>query len=125
TNYLREELDRNTLAAGIAMLREIYNQPAFRDLIDGEVLPGSHRKTRDEVIEFAREGGGTVFHPVGTCRMGSDAGAVVDSTLKVNGVTRLRVIDASIMPEMVAANSNATALMIGEKGAHHVLNAPS
>lgn len=124
THYLREEIDRNTLAAGIAMLREIYKQAAFRDLIDDEVLPGSHRKTRDEVMAFAREGGGTVFHPVRTCRMGSDTRAVVDPKLKVNGVTHLRVIDASVMPEMVSANTNATALMIGEKGAHHVLNDP-
>lgn len=124
TNYLREELDRNTLAAGIEMLREIYSQLAFRDLVDGEVLPGSHRKTRDGLIEFAREGGGTVFHAVGTCRMGSDTQAVVDPALKVNGVTHLRIIDASVMPEMVSANTNATALMIGEKGAYHVLNDP-
>lgn len=124
THYLSEEIDRNTLAAGIEMLRDIYAQPAFRDLVDSEVLPGSHRKTRDEVTTFAREGGGTVFHAVGTCRMGSDACAVVDPTLKVNGVTRLRVIDASVMPDMVSANTNATAIMIGEKGAHHVLNDP-
>ncbi|QAA94817.1 GMC family oxidoreductase [Pollutimonas thiosulfatoxidans] len=124
TRYLSEEIDRNTLAAGIETLREIYNQPAFRDLIDGEVLPGSHRKTREQITAFAREGGGTVFHAVGTCRMGSDERAVVDPTLKVNGVTQLRVIDASVMPEMVSANTNAAAILIGEKGAHHVLNDP-
>ncbi len=124
TNYLSEEIDRNTLAAGIEMLREIYNQPAFRGLVEAEVLPGDHRKTRADLIDFARECGGTVFHAVGTCRMGSDAQAVVDPTLKVNGVSRLRVIDASVMPDMVSANTNATALMIGEKGAHHVLNDP-
>jgi len=124
TNYLSEEIDRNTLAAGIEMLREIYNQPAFRGLVEAEVLPGEHRKTRADLIDFARECGGTVFHAVGTCRMGSDAQAVVDPTLKVNGVSRLRVIDASVMPDMVSANTNATALMIGEKGAHHVLNDP-
>lgn len=124
TNYLSEEIDRNTLAAGIEMLREIYNQPAFRGLIDSEVLPGSHHKTRDALMTFAREGGGTVFHAVGTCRMGTDTRAVVDPTLKVNGVSHLRVIDASVMPEMVSANTNATALMIGEKGAHHVLHDP-
>src|SRR5690606_34074743 len=124
TNYLSEEIDRNTLAAGIEMLREIYNQPAFRGLVEAEVLPGDHRKTRADLIDFARECGGTAFHAVGTCRMGSDAQAVVDPTLKVNGVSRLRVIDASVMPDMVSANTNATALMIGEKGAHHVLNDP-
>lgn len=124
TNYLSEDVDRNTLAAGIQMLRDIYSQPAFRDLIDAEILPGPQRKTRQGLIDFARESGGTVFHAVGTCRMGSDDRAVVDPTLKVNGVTHLRVIDASVMPDMVSANTNATAIMIGEKGAHHVLSDP-
>ncbi|TAM80706.1 MAG: choline dehydrogenase [Candidimonas sp.] len=124
TNYLSEEIDRNTLAAGIEMLREIYRQPAFRELIDSEVLPGSQRKTREDLIRFAREAGGTVFHPVGTCRMGSDKGAVVDPTLKVYGVQRLRVIDASVMPEIVSANTNAASIMIGEKGADLILGSP-
>ncbi len=124
TNYLSEEIDRNTLAAGIEMLREIYRQPAFHDLIDSEVLPGSQHKTREDLIRFAREAGGTVFHPVGTCRMGSDKGAVVDPALKVYGVQRLRVIDASVMPEIVSANTNAASIMIGEKGADLILGSP-
>ena len=124
THYLSEYIDRNTLAAGVEMLREIYRQPAFRDLIDDEVLPGPQRQTRDELIDFAREAGGTVFHPVGTCRMGSDEQSVVDPTLKVRGVQRLRVIDASVMPEMVSANTNAASIMIGEKGADLVLTTP-
>jgi choline dehydrogenase len=124
THYLSEELDRNTLAAGIEMLREIYLQPAFRELIDDEVLPGTQRKTREDLIRFAREAGGTVFHPVGTCRMGSDERSVVDPALKVRGVQRLRVIDASVMPEMVSANTNAASIMIGEKGADLVRNTP-
>lgn len=124
TRYLSEELDRQTLAAGLEMLRDIYNQPAFRDLIDSEVLPGDQRQTRQALIDFAREGGGTVFHPVGTCRMGSDQDAVVDASLKVQGVQRLRVIDASVMPEMVSANTNAATIMIGEKGADLVQRTP-
>jgi choline dehydrogenase len=124
TRYLSEALDRNTLAAGIEMLREIYRQPAFRDLIDDEVLPGTRRNTRDDLIRFAREAGGTVFHPVGTCRMGSDERSVVDPALKVRGVQRLRVIDASVMPEMVSANTNAAAILIGEKGADLVRTQP-
>lgn len=122
THYLSEALDRNTLAAGLEILRDIYHQPAFRDLIDNEVLPGGARKTRESMIDFAREGGGTVFHAVGSCRMGSDERAVVDPTLKVRGVERLRVIDASVMPDMVSANTNAASIMIGEKGADLVLN---
>jgi choline dehydrogenase len=121
-NYLSEEIDRQVLGAGIQMLRDIYRQPAFRDLIDAEVLPGEDRRTRDDLIRFAQEAGGTVFHPVGTCRMGGDAGAVVDPMLTVRGVQRLRVIDASVMPEMISANTNAASIMIGEKGADLVIN---
>lgn len=120
TNYLSEALDRNTLTAGIEMLREIYNQPAFRDLIAEEILPGSAAGSRAELLDFARRAGGTVFHPIGTCRMGSDADSVVDTSLRVRGVTQLRVIDASVMPDMVSANTNAAAIMIGEHGAHIV-----
>jgi len=122
TRYLSEEIDRQTLAAGLDMLRDIYHQPSFRDLIDTEMLPGSARKSRADLLEFARECGGTVFHAVGTCRMGSDTRAVVDPALRVQGVQRLRVIDASVMPEMVSANTNAASIMIGEKGADLILN---
>lgn len=121
TNYLSEALDRNTLVAGIEMLRDIYKQPAFRDLIEAEVLPGAARTAHADLLQFAKEAGGTVFHPVGTCRMGADDASVVDATLKVRGVSRLRVIDASVMPELVSANTNAASIMIGEKGAHLVL----
>lgn len=120
THYLSEALDRNTLVAGIEMLREIYNQPAFRDLIAEEMLPGRTASTRADLLDFARRAGGTVFHPVGTCRMGSDVDSVVDPSLRVRGVGRLRVIDASVMPDMVSANTNAAAIMIGEHGAHIV-----
>lgn len=117
TNYLAEELDRKTLVAGIRMLREIYAQPAFRHLVADEVLPGSQRQSDADISEFARTAGGTVFHPVGTCRMGSDGRAVVDARLRVQGVVGLRVIDASVMPEMISSNTNAASIMIGEKGA--------
>jgi choline dehydrogenase len=121
-NYLSEELDRKVLVAGIKMLRDIYRQPAFRDLVDGEVLPGSDRLDDGALFDFAREKGGTVFHPVGTCRAGSDEHAVVDPQLRVRGIERLRVIDASVMPEIISANTNAASIMIGEKGADLVLN---
>ena len=117
TNYLAEELDRKVIVAGIRMLRGIYAEPAFRDLVEAEVLPGPDLRTDREVLDFARERGGTVFHAAGTCRMGSDARSVVDPELRVRGVERLRVIDASVMPEMVSTNTNAAAVMIGEKGA--------
>ena len=117
TNYLQETVDRSALVAGIRMLRDIYNQPVFRSLWDAEVLPGPRAASDSELLDFARQHGGTVFHCVGTCRMGSDAGAVVDAQLRVRGVERLRVIDASVMPVVTSANTNAAALMIGEKGA--------
>jgi choline dehydrogenase len=121
THYLAEELDRKVIVAGVKMLREIYQQPAFRDLVESEFLPGADRRTDREILDFAREKGGTVFHAVGTCRMGSDARSVVDPALRVRGVERLRVIDASVMPEMVSTNTNAASVMIGEKGAALVL----
>jgi choline dehydrogenase len=117
TNYLQQGIDSQTLVAGIRMLREIYNQRAFRDLWDAEVLPGKDAVTDRQLLDFARHRGGTVFHCVGTCRMGNDARSVVDPQLRVRGVERLRVIDASVMPSVTSANTNAAALMIGEKGA--------
>ena len=123
-NYLAEEIDRRTIVEGIRMLREIYAQPSFRDLWEAEVLPGDGAKDPKALLDFARAAGGTVFHCVGTCRMGSDARAVVDPQLRVRGVECLRVIDASVMPIVTSANTNAASLMIGEKGAELVLRGP-
>jgi choline dehydrogenase len=120
-NYLKEELDRKTIVAGIKILREIYQQPAFKSLWEEEILPGPGLRTDQDLLDFARQHGGTVFHCTGTCRTGSDDLAVVDPELKVRGVEGLRVIDASIMPKVTSANTNAASLMIGEKGAELVL----
>ena len=118
SNYLTEPQDIRVLVEGLKMLRDIYRQPAFRDLVtDDEYLPGAATVGDAALAEFARRKGGTVFHPVGTCRMGSDAGAVLDPELRVRGVERLRVIDASAMPTMTSANTNAAAILIGERGA--------
>jgi choline dehydrogenase len=103
------------------MLREICRQPAFRDLWAEEILPGPDATSDADILRFVREHGGTVFHPVGTCRMGSDAGAVVDPQLRVRGIEALRVIDASVMPTITSANTNAASIMIGEKAAALVL----
>ena len=121
TNYLRDELDRKAIVGGLRMLREIYAQPAFRDLVAEEVLPGPGHATDAALLDFARERGSTVFHAAGTCRMGSDERSVVDPQLRVRGVEHLRVIDASVFPEMISTNTNAAAILVGEKGAHHVL----
>jgi choline dehydrogenase len=116
-NYLREERDRRTAVAILRTIREIYHQRAFRDLWDAEVMPGPAADTDAALLDFARTKGGTCFHLVGTCRMGADAEAVVDPELRVRGVEGLRVIDASVMPTVTSANTNAASLMIGEKGA--------
>ena len=121
-NYLAEEIDRRTLVSGMNILRDIFRQKSFRDLWDVEVAPGPEAKDAGSLREFARNTGGTVFHCVGTCRIGSDTRAVLDPDLRVRGVDRLRVIDASVMPQITSANTNATSLMIGEKGAALVLS---
>jgi choline dehydrogenase len=120
-NYFEQELDRKTLVSGLRILREIFQQKSFRELWDVEVKPGPAADSDEALWDFAKRTGGTVFHPVGTCRMGGDGGAVVDPQLRVNGVERLRVIDASVMPLITSANTNATSLMIGEKGAASIL----
>ncbi|RYZ11846.1 MAG: choline dehydrogenase [Comamonadaceae bacterium] len=118
SNYLTEPHDIRVLVEGLKMLRDVCRQPAFRDLVtDDEYLPGNGVRDDAALEAFARTKGGTVFHPVGTCRMGQDEHAVVDPELRVRGIEGLRVIDASVMPTMVSANTNAAAVMIGEKGA--------
>jgi choline dehydrogenase len=122
--YLSTELDRKVVVAGVRMLRDIYRQPAFRDLWTEEVLPGPAACSDEELLEFVRRHGGTVFHATGTCRMGVGDTAVVDPNLRVRGIERLRVIDASVMPKITSANTNAPALMIGERGADILLKGP-
>ena len=123
-NYFDEQEDRDVVIEGVKILREIYNQPSFKGLWDIEVMPGLESKTDGQIWEQIRNNGGTVFHCVGTCRMGNDKNSVVDPELKVRGVTGLRVIDASIMPKITSANTNAPTLMIAEKGASMVLGTP-
>ena len=123
-NYLATPQDIKTLVQGLKTLRRIFQQPAFQPLMtDDEYMPGSGVRSDGELERFAREKGGTVFHPCGTCRMGSDEHSVVDPQLRVRGVQRLRVVDASVMPRMVSTNINAATVMIGEKGAHLISGA--
>lgn len=119
--YLSAELDRKVTVAGLKMLREIFAQPAFRGLWTREVLPGPDARTDADLLKFAQSHGGTVFHPVGTCRMGKGEGAVVDPLLRVRGVEGLRVVDASVMPKITSANTNAASLMIGLRGSELIL----
>ena len=89
--------------------------------IQGEIVPGSALQTDDQLAEYVRRDASSVFHPAGSCRMGRDEMAVVDHRLRVHGVGRLRVIDASVMPVVTSGNTNAPTIMIGEKGADLVL----
>ena len=121
-NYFAEEIDRKTIVGGMRILRDIFRQKSFFGLWDIEVVPGESASGPDALWDFARQTGGTVFHCVGTCRMGSDDNAPLDPILRVRGVDRLRVVDASVMPQITSANTNATSLMIGEKGASLILS---
>ena len=118
-NYLAEAEDRRVLLAGMRLARKLMHSQPLAPFLDFEAYPGPDVQSDDEFLAVARERGTTTFHPAGTCRMGpaSDPSAVVDDQLRVHGIDGLRVIDASIMPMMISANLNASALMIGEKGA--------
>jgi choline dehydrogenase len=116
-NYLTAETDQRTIVDGLKLCRQILAQPQFRQFLEMEILPGAGVKSDDELLAFARQRGGTVFHPTSTCKMGADAMAVVDPELRVRGVVGLRVADASVMPTVVSGNTNAATIMIGERAA--------
>ena len=111
----------DVLYAGVQMARRIFDAPALRTVSLGEYAPGANLNGRDEIRQYTQETGGTIHHPVGTCKMGVDPNAVVDPRLRVYGVTGLRVADASIMPTLTTGNTNAPAIMIGEKAASMIL----
>lgn len=121
TNYLAAEKDQKVIVEGVRLVRELYNRPEFRQRWRREVVPGAECQSDAEVLDAVRQMAGTVYHLVGTCRMGNDARAVVDPELRVNGVERLRVVDASVMPTITSANTNAPTYMIAEKAAAMIL----
>jgi len=116
-NYLSAESDLAVAIAGIKHARRIFASPAFAEYSAGETLPGPATGSDSELADFIKRTGNTIYHPVGTCKMGEDPMAVVDSRLRVRGVGGLRVIDASIMPVVTTGNTNAPTIMIAEKGA--------
>ncbi len=120
-NYLDHEDDRRAFRDGIRLTREIFAQPAFDPYRGEELTPGKNVQTDDEMDDFVAHSAETGYHPCGTCKMGTDPMAVVDPELKVRGVDGLRVIDSSVMPYITNGNLNAPTIMIGEKGADHVL----
>jgi choline dehydrogenase len=119
-NYLAAAIDRQTLVAGLKLCRRLLASPHLARFVAAEFLPGPEVQSDDELLDFARRYGGTVFHPTSTCKMGVDALAVVDPQLRVHGIGSLRVADASIMPTLVSGNTNAATIMIGERCADMV-----
>jgi choline dehydrogenase len=116
-NYLATGLDRRTLVAGLKLGRQIAARPAMRHWIEAEHRPGDDVRGDDGLLQHAKDYGGSIFHPSGTCKMGRDRLAVVDPQLRVHGLEGLRVADAAIMPTVVSGNTNAACIMIGEKAA--------
>lgn len=116
-NFLDAENDKRTLVDGMEIARRIMESPAMQPFNGGETRPGADCKTHDELVDYAANTGATLYHPTCTCRMGRDDGAVVDPRLRVHGISGLRVVDASVMPRLTSGNTNAPAIMIGEKAA--------
>ena len=116
-NFLSEQIDRDALVAGMRIARQVGAAPALQKFSDSELFPGATCDSYEELLNFCRATGSTVFHPVGTCKMGSDPYAVVDDQLRVRGIEGLRIADASVMPTLVSGNTNAPCIMIGEKAA--------
>ena len=122
-NYLQDGADCRTTIAGIRMVRDVVAQPAFAAYRGRELAPGDAVQSDAELTAWLRANAMTTFHPVGTCRMGNDKMAVVDGRLAVRGITGLRVADVSVMPIIISGNTNAPAIMIGEKAAEFILGA--
>jgi choline dehydrogenase len=116
-NYLASRDDLRVMTAGFRHVRRILGAPALAPFSVAETRPGRAVDTDEEIADFARHEGSSLYHPVGTCRMGIDPASVVDPRLRVRGLQGLRVADASIMPSLTTGNTNAAAIMIGEKAA--------
>jgi choline dehydrogenase len=120
-NFLSAPADEELTVRAIRIARAVMTAPALQKFDVTEVGPGPERTTDSDILDWARQVGETTYHPVGTCKMGSDPAAVVDARLRVHGIAGLRVADASIMPTLTSGNTNAPSIMIGEKAAAMVL----
>ena len=121
-NYLAAEIDRRCAVAGAKLARALAATRALKGYVESEYRPGPQARSDDDLLEFARGHGATIFHPAGTCRMGNDAAAVVDERLRVRGVDGLRVVDCSVMPTLTSGNTHAPAVMIAEKASDLILH---
>ncbi|MGD0192733.1 MAG: choline dehydrogenase [Rhizomicrobium sp.] len=120
-NYLEAEEDRRALREGVKLTREVFAQAAFDPYRGPELMPGAHVQKDDQIDAFIRRTAETIYHPVGSAKMGKDADAVVDAQLRVHGMEGLRVVDASVMPDLVSGNTNAPTIMIAEKASDLML----
>jgi choline dehydrogenase len=120
-NYLATETDRAAFIDGIRILRKIMAAPALKAYCHEEVYPGAKVTSDADVLDYCRNTGSTVYHPTSTCRMGNDPLAVVDQRLRVRGIEGLRVVDASVMPDLMSGNTNAPTIMIAEKASDMIL----
>ncbi|MFT5260492.1 MAG: choline dehydrogenase, partial [Gammaproteobacteria bacterium] len=116
-NYLSTPLDQQVAIESIKVARAIAEAPSLRDVVIDEYVPGRMHQSDEELLDVARQHSQTIYHPSCTCKMGNDELAVVDNRLRVHGIKNLRVIDTSVMPELVSGNTNAPTMMIAEKAA--------
>ncbi|WP_448211387.1 GMC family oxidoreductase [Colwellia sp. MEBiC06753] len=120
-NMLDHPNDQALMITAVKKLREIFAQMPLKDKLGKEIFPGEDCLSDSQILEFLKEKANTIYHPVGTCKMGADADSVVDNQLKVHGIKQLRVIDASIMPTLISGNTNAPTIMIAAKSADNIL----
>jgi choline dehydrogenase len=122
-NFLSAQLDREVTLEAMRITRRIMTAPAMRGIATDEITPGVNIQSDEKMLDWIKQNAETTYHPVGTCKMGSDPMAVVDNELRVHGIEGLRIADASIMPTLTSGNTNAPSIMIGEKASRMVLAA--
>lgn len=120
-NMLAEREDQKCIVEGMKIARSIVMQPAMSRFVEQETSPGEHTRTDEQWLEFARKTGQTIYHPIGTCRMGEKPDSVVNSRLKVHGISGLRIVDASVIPSMVSGNIQGAVMAVAERAADLII----